>query len=91
MNKKELIASVAQRKGISQKEAETALDGVLEAITEALHREESVVLIGFGSFSVKERAARVGYNPSTNEKMQLPARRVVKFKAGAKLESLPKK
>lgn len=86
MNKKELVASVAQKKGISQKEAEIALDGVLESITEALCREESVVLIGFGSFSVKDRAARTGYNPKTSEKMLIPAKRVVRFKAGAKLE-----
>ncbi|WP_333698465.1 HU family DNA-binding protein [Bacteroides congonensis] len=86
MNKKELVAAVAQKKGISLKEAEVALDGVLESITEALHREESVTLIGFGSFSVKKRAARTGYNPSVKEKVLIPAKRVVRFKAGAKLE-----
>jgi DNA-binding protein HU-beta len=88
MNKKELVAAVAQRKGISQKDAEIALDGVLETITEAVCRAESVVLIGFGSFSVKERAARTGYNPSTKEKMLYPAKRVVRFKAGANLNKL---
>ena len=88
MNKKELAAVVAQKKGISLKDAEVALDGVLETIAEAVCRAESVVLVGFGSFSVKERAARTGYNPSTKEKMLVPARRVVKVKAGANLNKL---
>lgn len=86
MNKKELVASVAQKKGISLKEAEVALDGVLEAITDALHQGESVLLVGFGTFAVKERAARTVYNPVTKKKMQYPAKRVVRFKAGTKLE-----
>ncbi|WP_303010792.1 HU family DNA-binding protein [uncultured Bacteroides sp.] len=88
MNKRELVASVAQKKGISQKEAEKVLDGVLESITEALCKKEPVVLIGFGSFSVKKRAARGGYNPRTKEKIVIPSKQVVRFRPGAKLELL---
>ena len=58
MNKKELVASVAQKKGISLKEAEVALDGVLEAITDALHQGESVLLVGFGTFAVSVQHVR---------------------------------
>ena len=86
MNKKELIASVAKKKGLSQKEVELTLDGILESITQALWQEETVLLLGFGTFSVKKHAQRMGYNPSTKEKMLIPAKKVVKFRPGAKLE-----
>lgn len=86
MNKKDLIVAAAQKAGISQRETEAVLDVILEVITETVQKEEPVMLLGFGSFTVQKRAARVGYNPSTKEKMQIPSKRAVKFKAGAKLE-----
>lgn len=86
MNKKDLIVAAAQKAGISQRETEAVLDVILEVITETVQKEEPVMLLGFGSFTVQKRAARVGYNPSTKEKMQIPSKRAVKFKAGVKLE-----
>lgn len=86
MNKKDLIVAAAQKAGISQRETETVLDVILDVITETVQKEEPVMLLGFGSFSVQKRAARVGYNPSTKEKIQIPSKRAVKFRAGIRLE-----
>lgn len=86
MNKKELVASVAKKKNLSLKEVEDVLDGILETITKSLLREEAVMLLGFGTFSMRQHVERVGYNPSTKEKMLVPAKKVVKFKPGVKLE-----
>ena len=85
MNKKELVACVAKKTGKSLKESEVVLDGVLDSIVDTILKGEAINLLGFGSFVIKEFAPRVGYNPSTKTSMQIPAKRVVKFKAGAKL------
>ena len=85
MNKKELIAYVAKKTGKSFKDTEITLNGVLESIVEVTLREEPINLLGFGSFSIKKAPERMGYNPSAKKPMQIPAKRLVKFKPGAKL------
>ncbi len=86
MTKQELVAKIASDSEITKKAAEAALNSVTESITGALKGGESVSLIGFGTFSVAERAARTGRNPRTNEEIQIPARRVPTFKAGKALK-----
>ncbi len=86
MNKTELINAVAEKTELSKKDADAAVSAVFEAVTEALAREEKVQLVGFGSFEVKERAARTAVNPSTKAKMDIPASKTVAFKAGKALK-----
>ena len=86
MNKTELIAAVAEKAGMSKKDAETAIVAVVDSITEALAREEKVQLVGFGSFEVKARAERVGRNPKTNQTIQIPASKSPVSKAGKALK-----
>lgn len=90
MNKNELIASVAEKAEISKKDAEAAVKAVTEAITEALAEGDKVALVGFGTFSVKERAARTGINPKTKETVEIPAAKVPAFKAGSALKDAVK-
>ncbi|MED3016618.1 HU family DNA-binding protein [Bacillus thuringiensis] len=78
MNKTELIKNVAQNAEISQKEATVVVQTVVESITNTLAAGEKVQLIGFGTFEVRERAARTGRNPQTGEEMQIAASKVVK-------------
>ena len=82
MNKTELIAAVAEKADLSKKDAEAAITAAVEAITGALIEGEKVQLVGFGSFEVKERAARTGRNPRTKETVEIPASKVPVFKAG---------
>ena len=86
MNKIELIAAVAEKADLSKKDAEAAINATVEAITEALSQQEKVQLVGFGSFEVKPRAARVGRNPKTKEPVQIPASKTPVFKAGKALK-----
>ena len=86
MNKTELIAAVAENAGMSKKDGEKAVNAVLDAITGALVAGDKVQLVGFGTFDVKERAARVGRNPTTKEEIQIPASRVASFKVGKALK-----
>ena len=86
MNKTELIAAVAEKAELSKKDAEAAITATFEAITEALQQEEKVQLVGFGSFEVKKRAARIGRNPKTKESIEIPASVVPVFKAGKALK-----
>ena len=86
MNKTELIAAAAEKAGLSKKDAEKAVNGALDAITEALAAGDRVQLVGFGSFEVKERAARIGRNPQTKQEIEIPASRDPKFKAGKALK-----
>jgi len=79
MNKQDLVNLVSEKTGISKKAAGKAQKAVTEAISSALEKGDSVSLIGFGSFKVIERAAREGRNPSTGEKMKIPASKGVKF------------
>ena len=86
MNKAELIDSIAASADIPKAAAGRALDAVIDSVTNALVEGESVSLIGFGAFSVKERAARTGRNPQTNQPIQIAAAKVPAFKAGKSLK-----
>ena len=86
MNKTELINAVAEKAGLSKKAAEAAVNATLSAITEGLKSDEKVQLVGFGSFEVKKRAARIGRNPKTKESIEIPASVVPVFKAGKALK-----
>ena len=86
MNKVELIAQIAEKSGLSKKDAEKALAAVIDTITEAVSNGDKVQLVGFGSFEVKQRKARVGRNPKTKEAIEIPATRVPVFKAGRALK-----
>ena len=86
MNKTELVAAIAEKTDLTKKDAELALTAVVESITEALEKGDKVQLIGFGSFEVKKRAARIGRNPQTKEPVEIPASVVPVFKAGKALK-----
>lgn len=86
MNKSELINAVAVSAEVSKKEAEAVITAALDAITAALKEGDKVQLVGFGSFEVKKRAARVGRNPKTKETIEIPASVVPVFKAGKALK-----
>lgn len=90
MNKTELVASVATKAELSKKDAEAAVTAVIDSITEALKDGEKVALVGFGTFEVKERAARTGLNPRTKEKIEIAAAKVPGFKAGKALKDAVK-
>ena len=85
MNKAELIDAMASDADISKSQAAAALDGALNAIGTTLAAGGKVTLVGFGAFSVSDRAGRTGRNPRTGEAIQIPARKVPKFKAGKAL------
>ncbi len=86
MKKEELVAFVSENADITKKSAGKAINAALEGITSALEKGNSISLIGFGSFKVVKRAAREGRNPSTGEKMQIPASKGIKFTPGAGLK-----
>jgi len=86
VNKTELIEEIAKSADISKACATRALDAVIEAVTTSLRNNDSVTLVGFGTFSVGERAARTGRNPRTKEAIQIAAAKVPKFKAGKALK-----
>ena len=85
MNKTELINQIAESTEISKKEAGDVLQSFIMAITDALEKGDKLQLIGFGTFSVTNRAARNGRNPQTGKAIKIPAKKVVKFKVGEKL------
>lgn len=85
MNKTELIDKIAEGAGLTKADAKKALEATTAAIKDALVAGDKVALIGFGTFSVNERPAREGINPATKEKIQIAAKKVAKFKAGAEL------
>ena len=85
MNKSELVAAVAAQAGLTKAQAQKAVEATVDAIAGALKNGDKVQLVGFGTFSVVEKAAREGVNPSTGAKIQIPAKKVAKFKAGAGL------
>jgi DNA-binding protein HU-beta len=91
MNKAELIDAMAAESGLSKADAKRALDGFISATTKALKSKDRVALVGFGSFSVSERAARKGRNPQTGKEIKIAAKKVVRFKAGAELAEKVKK
>jgi DNA-binding protein HU-beta len=85
MNKAQLIDAMAAGAGLTKADAKKALDAFITATTDALKAGDRVALIGFGSYSVTERRARTGRNPQTGKEIQIAAKKVVKFKAGAEL------
>ncbi len=85
MNKSELIEQIAAGAGLTKVDAKKALDATVEAISAALKNGEKVQLVGFGTFSISEKPAREGINPATKQKIQIAAKKVAKFKAGAEL------
>ena len=86
MNKTELIAAVAEKTDLSKKDADAAVSAVLGAITDALKAGDKIQLVGFGTFEVRNRAAKQGRNPRTGETMTVPASKVPAFKAGKALK-----
>ena len=86
MTKTELSAAVAEQAGLSKKDAEKAVSTVLDVIVEALEKGEKVQLVGFGTFEVRERAARTGKNPRTGETIEIAASKVPAFKPGKALK-----
>jgi len=86
MNKAELINAAAEKTGLSKKDTEAVVSAAIEVITEALAQSEKVQLVGFGSFEVKSRAARIGRNPRTKEQIEIPASKTPVFKAGKALK-----
>ena len=85
MNKAELISAMAAEAGLSKVESKKALDAFIVSVTKALKAGDKVSLVGFGTFSVVERAERTGINPATKKTIQIPAKKVAKFKAGSGL------
>ena len=82
MNKSTLVMKIAEKAGLDRKQSEAALNAFTAAVTEALQAGEKVQLMGFGTFEVKERAARMGRNPATGEATEIPAKKTPVFKAG---------
>jgi len=82
MNKAELAEKVADQTGLTKKTSREAVDGIISAITDSLAREEKVTLVGFGTFQVMGRKARRGVNPQTRGTIQIPAKKVPKFRPG---------
>jgi len=85
MNKAQLIDAIAGESGLTKADAKKALDAFVKVTGDALKGGDRVALVGFGSFGVSERSARTGRNPQTGQEIQIPAKKVVKFKAGSEL------
>ena len=90
MNKTELVAAMAEKAGLSKKDAEKALNAFMESVQDAVKADDKVQLIGFGTFESKSRAAREGKNPQTGAKIQIAACKVPVFKAGKAFKDLLK-
>lgn len=90
MTKQAFVAAVADRAGLSKSDAGAAVDAVLDTITDALKKGDSVTFTGFGKFSTSHRAARQGVNPRTGEKVSIAATTVPKFSAGSQLKAAVK-
>ena len=91
MNKTELIAAVAEKTGMTKKDAERVINATFESVTEALAKGDKVAVSGFGNFEVKTREARVGRNPRTKETIQIPASKNPVFKASSALKAAVQK
>lgn len=87
VGKDELVKKISENSGLTEKDAEKALKGFTEAITDFLADGEKVQIVGFGTFEVSERAARTGRNPKTGEEIQIEAKKVPKFSAGKALKN----
>lgn len=91
MNKTELIAAMAERSGATKKDMEVALKAFIGTVEDTMAKGESIQLVGFGTFEVRDRAAREGKNPKTKETIQIPACKAPAFKAGKGLKELVNK
>lgn len=85
MNKSELINAMAANANMTKADTAKALNAFLEEVANALKKGEKITLVGFGTFSIAERASRMGINPATKQSIEIPSKKVVKFKAGADL------
>ena len=85
MNKAQLISAIAEKSGLSKVDSKKALDGFLESVAATLKAGDKIALVGFGTFSVVNKAARTGINPATKKPIKIAAKKVVKFKAGSEL------
>ena len=90
MNKTDFINAVSEKAGLSKADTKKAVEAFVETVSNELKEGGKVALLGFGAFSVSEKAARKGVNPKTKEPIEIPARKSVKFKAGAELNELLK-
>ncbi|MEO8626651.1 MAG: HU family DNA-binding protein [Betaproteobacteria bacterium] len=86
MNKAELVEAIAKKTGSTKTSVEATLDAFMESVTTSLTKGDPVALIGFGTFSLSKRAARKGRNPATGAEIKIPASKVAKFSAGARLK-----
>jgi DNA-binding protein HU-beta len=87
MNKTELVNTVASQTGIARSEVRTVVDSCFDTIIATLENDGKVALAGFGTFSVTEKSPRSGYNPHSGERIDIPARKAVRFKAGANIDN----
>lgn len=85
MNKAELINAIAEKSGLSKVDCKKALDAFVSSVTETLKNDGRVSLVGFGTFHVSQRQSRMGINPTTKQAIQIPAKKVIKFRPGAEL------
>lgn len=85
MNKAELISAIAAESGLTKADSKKALEAFVSSVTKSLKSGDRVSLVGFGSFSVAERGERVGINPATKKAITIPAKKVIKFRAGIEL------
>lgn len=88
MNKTELINAIAEKSGLNKVDSKKALEAFIESVTEEVKAGGKVALVGFGTFSVTQKAARKGINPRTKAEINIPAKKTVKFKPGADIASL---
>ena len=88
MNKTELVAAIAEKTGLTKKDAEGAVKAFTDTVAEQLKAGDKIQLVGFGTFEVAERAARTGKNPQTGEAINIPASKAPKFKAGKALKDM---
>ena len=91
MNKAELIAAMAEKSELSKKDSEKALSAFIDTVTETLKEGDKVSLVGFGTFEARNRAARIGINPRTKEKMNIEATKTPSFKAGKAFKEVLRK
>ncbi|MBO8172685.1 MAG: HU family DNA-binding protein [Bacillaceae bacterium] len=90
MNKNELVSNIAQKTGLTKKDVEAVVNGMLDEITGALSKGEKVQFVGFGTFETRERKSRTGRNPQTGKTITIPAATVPAFRAGNKLKEAVK-
>ena len=88
MNKKELVAKVSEVTGISKSDTKKTLEAIIEAVGAEMQKNEKVIILGFGTFSVKDKAARMSIHPQTMQPLELPAKKVVRFKPSQYLNNL---